>query len=249
MPRVGDAKSLPSRRPGAHEALGLCTLRAAWKMSWPLEVGGRQRQGLKLPKTACHLNCGTSAGPSLPQLAPSHASSPKPFLAALGGRLAAGQHIMAACSALVCSSRGSGQLRLSPGAGGRLVGGGGALRLRRSLAPSPSPAPQQQRQQRLQPAQVWPFDLAWGASVDYQTLWDTLPQNLFALSLFPCELGHAGRCVSCGFGWEPWKKQRSCFVPPEAAAKPPLIPPGPRTAHALTVAGQPSPQTWASCTT
>lgn len=92
---------------------------------------------------------------------------------------------MGVCSGLGCSSRGSGQLRLSP-SGARLVGGGIAPRLRRSLAPSPSPAPQQPRQQRLQPAQVWPFDLAWGASVDYQTLWDTLPQNLFALSLFPC---------------------------------------------------------------
>ncbi|PRW56941.1 1-acyl-sn-glycerol-3-phosphate acyltransferase delta isoform 1 [Chlorella sorokiniana] len=92
---------------------------------------------------------------------------------------------MAACSGLGCSSRGSGQLRLSPGSGTRLGGGGAAPRLRRSLAPSPSPAPQQPRQQRLQPAQVWPFDLAWGASVDYKTLWDTLPQNLFALSLFP----------------------------------------------------------------
>lgn len=53
---------------------------------------------------------------------------------------------------------------------------------------------QRQQQQgqhvaRLQPCRSV-FDQAWGASVDLQTLWDTLPQNLFAASLLPCEFAH-----------------------------------------------------------
>lgn len=41
------------------------------------------------------------------------------------------------------------------------------------------------RKRRLAPINVWPFDIAWGTSQDYATLLDTLPQNLFAASLFP----------------------------------------------------------------
>lgn len=33
--------------------------------------------------------------------------------------------------------------------------------------------------------EVWPFDLAWGTSVDVETWTQVLPQNLFAASLFP----------------------------------------------------------------
>jgi hypothetical protein len=56
---------------------------------------------------------------------------------------------------------------------------GGAAR-RRALAPAGpcrrAPAP---------PARVWPFDVAWGVSLDAETLAQTLPQNLFAVSIFP----------------------------------------------------------------
>jgi hypothetical protein len=35
------------------------------------------------------------------------------------------------------------------------------------------------------PPRVWPFDVAWGVSLDAETLVQTLPQNLFAASIFP----------------------------------------------------------------
>ncbi|KAI3438136.1 hypothetical protein D9Q98_000577 [Chlorella vulgaris] len=41
------------------------------------------------------------------------------------------------------------------------------------------------QQQRLQPCRVTPFDQAWGTTLNVDSLIDTLPQNLFALSLFP----------------------------------------------------------------
>lgn len=96
---------------------------------------------------------------------------------------------MAACKSATAVLQ---QLSWQHRAPGRLGALPAAAPARRRLLPSPQH--QRQRQQRLEPCHVWPFDLAWGISVDMQSVWDKLPQNLFALSLFPCELG--------GVGWE-----------------------------------------------
>lgn len=53
----------------------------------------------------------------------------------------------------------------------------------RSLGAAPAAAAADRRRRVAVP--VFPFDTAWGTSIDVETINQTLPQNLFAASLFP----------------------------------------------------------------
>lgn len=97
---------------------------------------------------------------------------------------------------------------------------------------------------RLQPCRSV-FDQAWGASLDLQTIWDTLPQNLFAISLFPCEcallLWQAGRA-----GGQPDALSALLAGQHPQPFRAPLLLALPPLPESIT---PPHPQTWASCTT
>ncbi|PSC72193.1 1-acyl-sn-glycerol-3-phosphate acyltransferase delta isoform 1 [Micractinium conductrix] len=65
--------------------------------------------------------------------------------------------------------------------GSRSTSGAGV----RPLAATPALRRTQQQQQHSRPVRVSPLDQAWGTALDSSTLWDTLPQNLFAVSIIP----------------------------------------------------------------